>query len=123
MTDSLEPQIPREEWNPYFRRVYEHSAAQPGAWEDHPWEDHTVFKVGTKMFVLLPTPDRAVFTLKAHPDEVEALLAMPHIERAPYLGRYGWVQLTLENDEQLELALELIDTSYTLVSQKSRRRK
>ena len=111
--------LPRAEWNPYFRAIFEHSAAKEGAWKDHPWEGHTVFKVGEKLFVILPEPTGNSFTLKAAPEELEALLTMPNVQRAPYIGRYGWVQLEIEDDAQLEIALDLIDTSYELVAKKA----
>ena len=123
MSDPSPLSLPREEWNPYFRRIFDHSAAKPDAWKDHPWEGHTVFKIGEKLFVILPEPSGATFTLKAHPDELEALLTMPNVQRAPYIGRYGWVQLAIENEAQLEVALDLVDTSYELVAKKAGKRK
>lgn len=112
-----------ENTHPYWRRLYEHSAAKDGAWEDHPWEDHTVFKIGEKIFVFLPTPDQPSLTVKAHPEELEALLGMPNVKRAAYIGRYGWVNLVVGSDTDLELAQELVDTSYTLIGKKAGKRR
>ena len=35
-----------------LKPLLKHALAMPGAWEDHPW-DHTVAKVGKKVFVFL----------------------------------------------------------------------
>lgn len=118
----LNDPIPPEEWHPHYRTLFEHSAAKPDAVEDHPW-DHTVFKVRGKLFVILSAPDRGDMTVKAHPDELEALLGLPYIERAPYVGRYGWVRVTMPDDEALEHALELIDTSYELIARRGKARR
>lgn len=97
-----------------FERLKAHCAAKEGAWEDHPW-DHTAYKIGKKLFVITGDEEPLRVTLKATPEEVDGLLTLPFIERAAYVGRYGWITLTISDEEQLDLALDLIDTSYTLV--------
>lgn len=109
------------ERHPYWQWLWERGAAQPDAVEDHPWGE-TVFKVRGKIFTFLSPPDRAALTVKADPDELEALLSMPFVERAPYVGRYGWIRVTVEDEEGLALALELIETSYGLIRKPKKRK-
>jgi predicted DNA-binding protein (MmcQ/YjbR family) len=105
--------------NAYFERLWEHCAAKPEAVEDHPWGD-TVFKVKGKIFAFLSdpaSPDVGV-TLKPDGEELDALLGLPFIRKAAYVGRFGWVSVSIENEESLELALSLIDDSYDIVSKR-----
>jgi predicted DNA-binding protein (MmcQ/YjbR family) len=101
-------------------RLKAHCAGKEGAWEDHPWGDF-VYKVGKKLFVGLGEGEPASITVKAAPDELDGLLTLPFIERAAYVGRFGWITVTVSEEEQLELALDLIDVSYELVRGKSKR--
>jgi len=104
---------------PRFRKLYDHARKKPEAFEDHPWGE-TVFKVNGKVFVFLGHPESSGvgLTVKAPPDELDALLELPYVHRAKYVGRFGWVSLTVEDDEALALALELIDDSYDLIAPK-----
>ena len=110
--------MPPDRLNPYFSALWDHAAGKPGAVEDHPWEDEPVFKVKGKIFVFLGSSDPAHMTVKAAPDDLDGLLAIAYIEKAPYVGRYGWVLVKVEDDEALDLARELIDTSYEIISRK-----
>ncbi len=98
-----------------YDRARDHCAAQPGAVEDFPWGE-AVWTVRGKIFDFLgrPAPDaeRLEITAKPDSDEVEALLGLAYVRRAAYVGRYGWVTVTIENEEQLGLALDLISTSH-----------
>lgn len=106
-----------DEWSPPFARLYETAAGKPGSLEDHPW-DETVFKVGGKIFFFLGRPPGKGVTVKASPDDLDGLLQLPYVERAPYIGRYGWVSVTVADDASLELALDLLDESYDQVVSK-----
>jgi len=110
-------------WHPRFQVLYDHAKSKPGAVEDHPW-DEVVFKVNGKVFVFLGRPEipGVGLTVKAPPDELEALLELPFVRRAKYVGRFGWISLTIEDDDALELALELIDDSYELIAPKRKRK-
>jgi predicted DNA-binding protein (MmcQ/YjbR family) len=101
--------------HPHFLAMKEHCAAKPGAVEDHPWGE-TVFKVRGKIFAFLGAGDRARVTVKPRPDDLDGLLALPFIERAAYIGRYGWVTVDAAEPDALELALDLIDTTYQQIS-------
>ena len=107
-----------QDWNPYFRALWNHCSAKPGAVEDHPWGE-TVFKVGGKVFAFLGTPDHGGVGVKAAPEQIDGLLALPFIERSPYIGRYGWLKVAIDDHEALELAQELVDASYALIASKS----
>ena len=64
---------------------------QPDAVEDFPFGDHvSVFKVGGKMFALIPTiSDRLSLTLKCDPDKAESLR-----QQYPAVRSSNWVDPT-----------------------------
>lgn len=107
--------------HPYFEMLKSHCAAKPDAVEEHPWGE-TVYKVRGKIFAFLGSGSRAAITVKAVPEDLDGLLALPFIERAPYVGRYGWVRVHLRDGEALDFARDLIDASYDLIASKSRKR-
>jgi predicted DNA-binding protein (MmcQ/YjbR family) len=111
--------MPDPEWNPYFRALWKHCSAKPSAREDHPWGE-TVFKVGDKILAFLGTPDQGGVGVKVSPEQIESLLRMPFIKRSPYIGRYGWLSVSVDDDDALELALELVDGSYEQIAAKSK---
>jgi len=92
-----------------------------GAWEDYPWGD-IVYKVGSKIFCFLGIGEgMAGVTVKATQDDADALCQLPHIERARYIGRHGWVTVQIEDEGTLGQAFDLIDASYRLVRGNRRR--
>jgi predicted DNA-binding protein (MmcQ/YjbR family) len=106
----------RESWNQYYRALYDHAKSKPDAKEEHPWGD-TVFKVRGKSFAFMgPYGSSGGVTVKPPADEREGLLELPYITKAKYIGRYGWVDVTVEDDESLRLALELIDDTYDQIA-------
>lgn len=113
---------PTDAWNPYFRALWEHCRAKPEAVEDHPWGE-TVFKVRTKIFAFLGMPEGAAVTVKPAADDLDALLALPFVERAPYIGRYGWVKLRIADDDALALALDLVDHTYDTIASRGKTRR
>jgi predicted DNA-binding protein (MmcQ/YjbR family) len=98
-----------------------HCLAKPGAWPDHPWEEHTypVIKAGPrergKIFAFLgedsvgvkggPTREVADEWLDRHPGRASVMA---------YIGRSGWNSLDLDGIPDDEL-LEAVDESYRLV--------
>ena len=63
-----------------------------------------------------------VVTVKSTPDKQAALIQHPNIEKAAYVGRYGWVTITIPDRETMGLAQDLIDESYELVTATKKRR-
>ena len=91
--------------------------AFPGATEQIQWEDDLVFKVGGKMFAVLPLePARVWLTIKADPAAFLELTERPGIIPAPYLARAKWI--SLESPEALPAGevTALLRKSYELVA-------
>lgn len=100
-----------------------YAAAFPGAWEDHPW-DHTVMKVGPKVFVFFggaaSAPDMLTVTVKL-PISYEMALTLPYMSPAGHgLGRAGWAHLRQQAGDDIDLATirAWIDQSYRAVAPK-----
>jgi predicted DNA-binding protein (MmcQ/YjbR family) len=87
----------------------------PSTYEDSPW-GFPVFKVGdNKLFAMMTDHDgECELTVKLMDDEREVALQLPHVRRASYVGRYGWVTVRVADDESLESALEWVRESYWL---------
>ena len=98
--------------------------AKPGAWEDQPWEDDVVAKVGSKIFAFLggagrgapsvglkcgPNREVADEWLKRYPDDA-AIMA--------YIGRSGWNTLRSGGAIPDDELFEAIDLSYDTVVSK-----
>jgi predicted DNA-binding protein (MmcQ/YjbR family) len=91
--------------------------AKEGAVEDHPWGE-CAWKYKGKAFAF-GGEGGASFTLKSSLDKQQALLMHPAISVAPYVGRFGWVSIRVEDEDTLELAKDLIDEAYaSLLSRK-----
>ncbi len=88
--------------------------ALPEATEELTWNDIN-FRVRAKIFCF---PGEQTVTVKAHPDEFEALLGDPRFVRAAYVGRFGWVTMTFGSRPDWDEINELIMTSYCLVAPK-----
>jgi len=90
--------------------------AFPGATEQIQWEDNLLFKVGGRMFAVVPLePSRVWLSLKADPEEFVELVEKPGIIPAPYLARAKWIAIEArEALPQTEVAA-LLRKSYELV--------
>jgi predicted DNA-binding protein (MmcQ/YjbR family) len=95
----------------------------PGAREDHPW-DHTVAKVGQKVFVFFggaaSPPDKLTLTVKL-PISAEMALTLPYTSRAGHgLGKSGWIhaEFTTGEDIDQQTLRGWIDQSYRAVAPK-----
>jgi len=82
------------------------AARLPGAWEDHPW-DHTVLKVGQKIFVFFggaaAPADTLSVTVKL-PISYELALTLPCVAPAGHgLWKAGWAHLTQHSGDDFDL--------------------
>jgi predicted DNA-binding protein (MmcQ/YjbR family) len=103
-----------ENWNPFFQALWDYCSAKPSAVEDHPWGE-TVFKVRGKVFAFLGHSNSAAVTVKALPGDRDVLVTLPHIHTAAYVGRFGWITVSIQDEDTLSLALDLVDESYNLI--------
>ena len=96
-------------------RIRELALSFPEAYEDEPW-GHPVFKVGrNRMFGSMSSQaDPLTLTVKLTAEEREVASLLPHVSRARYVGRYGWVTAEVTDEESLENALEWLRESYWL---------
>lgn len=87
----------------------------PETYEDSPW-GNPVFKVAdNRMFASMSELDDVVrLTVKLTAEEREIAMLLPYVEKAKYVGRYGWVTALVRDEESLEAALEWLRESYWL---------
>src|SRR5277367_1961292 len=72
--------------------------ALPGVTEQIQWEDDLLFKVGGKMFAVVPLePARLYISFKTSGEDFAELVERPGIIPAPYLARAQWVALESES--------------------------
>jgi predicted DNA-binding protein (MmcQ/YjbR family) len=93
----------------------------PHATEQIQWENDLLFKVGGKMFAVVPLEPGnmlARLTFKTSKDKCAELLEIEGIERAAYIGRYDWVTLQRWDVLRDEEIRELVRESYGLVRDK-----
>lgn len=87
----------------------------PSTYEEEPW-GHPVFKVAdNRMFAGMGLGEDGVrLTVKLTPEERDVALSLPFVEKARYVGRYGWVTAHVTDDESIEAALEWLRESFWL---------
>jgi len=90
---------------------------QPEAFEDFPFGDHvSVFKVGGKMFALLPfRGDVVSITLKCDPGRAESLRQKYSAVRASNFHKKHWNRVFLDGSLPIKEVQEWIEDSYDLV--------
>ena len=93
-----------------YARVREHCLAKEAATEEYPWGD-VIWKIRGKIFAGSSDGSNQV-TVKATPEEQATLIEHPSIEVAKYVGRFGWVTITVKSKKTLALTLDLIDHSF-----------
>lgn len=99
-------------------RVMAACAARPGSAEDYPFGDEVaVFKVGGRMFALVPLgPAPGSVSLKCDPRLAEDLRARyAAITPGYHLNKRHWNTVELDGSVPDEELLDLIDHSYDLV--------
>jgi predicted DNA-binding protein (MmcQ/YjbR family) len=105
-----------------WQDLLEHCLAKPGAWQDQPWEDDVVVKVGPKIFAFFgPGPGDSI-GLKCGPTREVAdewLLRYPQDASVmAHIGRSGWNRLRIGGAIPGEELLEAVDASYRAVVSK-----
>ena len=90
--------------------------ALPEASERETW-GHPTFRVGERIFASC-AEDASTLGFKSHPEELEALLGHDQFERSAYVGRYGWVTMTLSGRVAWDEVDELVRSSYLLIAPK-----
>jgi predicted DNA-binding protein (MmcQ/YjbR family) len=93
-------------------------AAKRGAVETYPFgSDTTVYKVGAKMFALIPwSADPPRVSLKCDPNWSEVLRkAYDAVEPGYHLNKKHWNTIVLDGTVPADEVEELIEHSYTLV--------
>ena len=106
-----------------------YSLAKPGAWQDEPWENDVVAKVGDKIFAFFGSSHSerpASLGVKCGDREQADLW----LERYPasatkmaYIGAHGWNTFRLDGSIPDDELLDLIDSSYELVVAKLPKKK
>src|SRR5207248_8730790 len=78
-----------------FDSVRKFCLSLPHATEDVQWGDDLLFRIAGKIFTSynLNPASRHRITFKCTPERGAELLEIGGIERAPYVGRYGWISL------------------------------
>jgi predicted DNA-binding protein (MmcQ/YjbR family) len=93
--------------------------SKPGAWQDEPWDDDVVAKVGKKIFAFLGSDQAATVGLKCGPtrEVADEWLARYPEDAAvmAYIGRSGWNTLRIGGAIPDEEILEAADASYEAV--------
>ncbi|WP_018353487.1 MmcQ/YjbR family DNA-binding protein [Longispora albida] len=76
----------------------------PGAAEELTWEVELTFRVQKKIFAM-GTPTGTMISVKASREDQEELIASDGetYRFAPYVGRFGWVQVNLPTADPDEL--------------------
>lgn len=95
---------------------------KPGAWQDEPWEDDVVAKVGDKIFAFLGSEPSGKIGLKCGPtrDVADEWLARypEDATASAYIGRYGWNSLRYGSAIPDDEVLAAIDESYEAIVSK-----
>ena len=105
--------------------IREFCLSLPDVTEDMPWGDDLCFKVRGKIFTGAVLSDGRFprITLKCSPETIHELLEIEGIVRAPYVGRYDWIQLANSNVLPADELEALLRRSYDLVAARAPKKK
>jgi predicted DNA-binding protein (MmcQ/YjbR family) len=99
--------------------IREFCLSLPHTTEQIQWEIDLVFKVGGKMFAVVPLePARVWMSLKCEDEEFAEITERPGIIPAPYLARAKWIALEREDALPRAEVLRLLRTAHDLVLSK-----
>jgi predicted DNA-binding protein (MmcQ/YjbR family) len=113
---------PEEPQSRFFAAIQRACLALPGAVEEYPWGD-VVWKAGDKMFAATGTGEPMGVTVKPAPETALTLQGDPAVAPAKYVGRYGWVTVTVTDARTRDLALALCAESHSVIAGNSARRR
>jgi predicted DNA-binding protein (MmcQ/YjbR family) len=92
----------------------------PEAWEDHPWDETTVAKVRSKVFVFLGSSSGERMTVKLAQSHGHALSIDGAAPSRYGLGKSGWVTVPLDAEGlDPELLRDWVEESYRIVAPKA----
>jgi predicted DNA-binding protein (MmcQ/YjbR family) len=99
--------------------VRRYCLALPHSTESVQWGSDLVFKIGGKMFAVVPLePAKVCLSFKCSPEEFTELVERPGIIPAAYLARYHWIALETEDALTASELKRLLRRSYDLVLEK-----
>jgi predicted DNA-binding protein (MmcQ/YjbR family) len=90
--------------------------ALPGTTEQIQWENNLLFKVGGKMFAVVPLePAHLYISFKTSAEDFAELVERPGVVPAPYLARAQWVALESESAMRRTELEELLRRAHSLI--------
>ena len=93
-----------------------HCLSLPHTTEQMQWGDDLVFKIGGKMYAVMPVvPAPVKMSFKCTPEEFAELRERPGIIPAPYMARAQWVALESFDALPRSEIKQLLSKSYELV--------
>ena len=104
-----------------FEDIRAFALSLEGANEEFTFEfDIPVYKAANgKIFaVVAPQDDGVRVSLKLAPEEVLEALTLPFVRNAPYFSKTHWVMPVVTNEAELQMTLDWIRRSYSLVATK-----
>jgi predicted DNA-binding protein (MmcQ/YjbR family) len=101
-------------------KLFGYCLAKPGAWQDEPWGDGVVVKVGPKIFAFLGSGTSVGLKCGASREAAdEWLLRYPEDASVmAYIGRSGWNNLRIGGAIPDDELIEAVDASYTTIVSK-----
>lgn len=101
----------------HVESIRDHCLAKPGVTESFPFDEDTlVFKVMSKMFLLISLEKGDRFNAKCDPDRgIELRQEWEEIQPGYHMSKVHWNTVLLTGRLSDELIRELIDHSYDLV--------
>jgi len=107
--------MPDVEASAHHRALRLYCAAVPGAVERRRFRE-TLYTARGRVFAFLGSSGRPAVTVRARPEDRAALLRLPAVRRARWVGWLGWITVSVSNEESLELARVLIAASHEFVT-------
>jgi predicted DNA-binding protein (MmcQ/YjbR family) len=107
--------MPEVEPSAHHSALRAYCAAAPGAVERRRLRE-TLYTAHGRVFAFLGSAGRPAVTVRVRPEQRAALLRHPAVQRARWVGWLGWVTVSVDDDESLELARALVAASHELVT-------